>query len=46
MPAAGNKGARLFITDGSSAASLFSTPSGGGSFNAPIYDDGTTWRYG
>lgn len=46
LPAAGNVGARYLITDGSSSATLFSTPAGGGSFNAPVYDDGTKWRYG
>lgn len=46
MPAAGNTGARILITDGSSAATFLSTPAGGGSFKAPLYDDGTVWRYG
>lgn len=46
MPAAGNAGARIVITDGSSSATFLSTPAGGGSFTAPLYDDGTKWRYG
>jgi hypothetical protein len=45
LPAAGNKGARLFVTD-ATATTFAAIVAGGGTNNVPVYDDGTNWRIG
>jgi len=45
LPAAGNTGAREFVTD-ANATTFASIVAGGGSNGVPVYDDGTHWRIG
>lgn len=48
LPAAGNTGARGFVTDSTAtlAAGMGNIVAGGGSNHVPVYDDGTHWRIG
>ena len=39
------KGAKEFVTDGSSTPTLWATYSGGGSTFGPVHCDGSNWRY-
>lgn len=43
--AAGNKGARAFVTD-ATATTFASIAAGGGANSVPVYSDGTNWRIG
>lgn len=45
LPAAGNAGAREFVSD-ATATTFASTVVGGGTNGVPVYDDGTVWRIG
>ena len=45
LPAAGNAGARSFVTD-ATATTFASVVAGGGANGVPVYDDGTNWRIG
>lgn len=44
--AAGNKGARTFITDGAAVPVFGATVTGAGSLFLPVFSDGTNWRNG
>lgn len=44
--AAGNKGARTFITDGAAVPVFGAIVSGAGSLFLPVFSDGTNWRNG
>jgi hypothetical protein len=48
LPAAGNKNARLFVTDATQTltAGIGTVVAGGGANNVPVIDDGTNWRIG
>lgn len=45
LPAAGNVGARDFVTD-ANATTFASIVAGGGANKVPVFDDGTNWRIG
>lgn len=45
LPAAGNAGAREFVTD-ATVTTFASIVAGGGANGVPVYDDGTNWRIG
>lgn len=45
LPAAGNTGARDFVTD-ANATTFNSIVAGGGTNKVPVFDDGTNWRIG
>ena len=45
LPAAGNIGARDFVTD-ANATTFNSVVAGGGANKVPVFDDGTNWRIG
>jgi len=48
LPAAGNKGAKLFVTDANATltAGIGAIVAGAGTNNVPVVDDGTNWRIG
>jgi hypothetical protein len=48
LPAAGNVGARYFVTDATQtlAAGIGNIVAGTGTNKVPVYDDGTNWRIG
>lgn len=45
LPAAGNAGARDFVTDATSTT-FASVVAGGGANKVPVFDDGSNWRIG
>lgn len=46
LPSAHVRYRRAWVSDGAAAPVFSAAPTGGGSLLLPVYDDGTTWRYG
>ncbi len=46
LPAAGTRSRRAWVSDAAASPVFGAAPTGGGTLFVPVYDDGTTWRYG